>query len=769
MSSRLRGVVALLVSWVVVGVLASLAPVSASAVVTTPGGLTSLSPSRLLDTRIGVGAPKSAVAAGGTVGLQVTGRGGVPASGVSAVVLNVTVTAPAKPGYITVFANRTLRPGASNLNFVAGQTVANLVIAQVGQYGRVNLYNGSTGTVQLIADVSGYYLAGTPIASGTFQPLPPSRVLDTRTGTGAPKAAVAAGGTVALQILGRGGVPAGASVVVLNVTVTAPAKPGYLTVYGEGTTRPTASNLNFVAGQTVPNLVIAQTGPTGKVVLYNGSTGTVQLVADVAGYYLFGMASAEGTFRSLAPYRVLDTRDGVGAPDAAVVAAGTVHLKVTDRGGVPAFGVSAVVLNVTATAPARAGYTTVYADLMPRPTASNLNFATGQTVPNLIIAPVGTNGTVDLFNGGSGTVQLIADVAGYYLSGTPGTGYATYAWGSNSHGQLGEGSTANDQPAPIQVGTDSSSASVEAGYSHTAAVKSSTNLCTWGFNANGQLGDGTTTDRIAPVTVGSGWASVSAGSFHTMAINTDSSLWAWGTNFYGRLGDGTQTEQLAPVKIGTDRWASVSAGGAHTVAVRTDGTLWAWGSNSNGQLGDGTATNRFEPVKVGTDTHWAMVSAGGAHTVAVRTDGTLWAWGANSNGRLGDGTTTDRHAPVRVGSDTRWASVSAGDIHSLAVRTDGTLWAWGYNYDGELGDGTSTTRQAPVQVGTDAHWASVAVGGASTVAVKTDGTLWAWGRNAHGQVGDGTTTTRYVPVQVGINNHWVSVTAGDSHTVGLRW
>lgn len=117
----------------------------------------SLSPSRVLDTRTGVGASKTAVAAGGTVHLQVTGRGGIPASGVSAVVLNVTVTAPAGSGYVTVYGDGTTRPGVSNLNFVTAQAVANLVIAPVGAGGRVALFNWSGGATQLIADVSGWY------------------------------------------------------------------------------------------------------------------------------------------------------------------------------------------------------------------------------------------------------------------------------------------------------------------------------------------------------------------------------------------------------------------------------------------------------------------------------------------------------------------------------------------------------------------------------------------------------------------------------------
>src|SRR5665648_431547 len=437
MSGRFRTLVALLTSWVVVGVLASLAPVSASAAVSTPGGFTPLSPSRLLDTRAGVGAPKAPVVAGGTVALQVTGRGGVPASGVSAVVLNVTVTAPTRAGYLTVYGDGTTRPLASNLNFIPAQTVPNLVIAPVGANGKVALYNGSAGTVQLIADVSGYYLAGAPSVAGAFGSLSPSRLLDTRDGVGAPRAPVVAGGTVHLKVTGRGGVPAfGVSAVVLNVTVTAPTRAGYLTVYGAGFPRPTASNLNFIPGQTVPNLVIAPVGTGGKVDLYNGSTGTLQLIADVSGYYRAGVPSVAGAFGSLAPSRLLDTRAGVGAPKAPVVAGGTVHLKVTGRGGVPAFGVSAVVLNVTVTAPTKPGYVTVYGDGTTRPTASNLNFIPAQTVPNLVIAPVGTNGKVALYNGSTGTVQLVADVAGYYRSEA--LGKTAWAWGDNWYGQLGD-------------------------------------------------------------------------------------------------------------------------------------------------------------------------------------------------------------------------------------------------------------------------------------------------------------------------------------------
>jgi hypothetical protein len=240
----------------------------------------------LLDTRSGVGAAKIAVAAGSTVHLQVSGQGGVPASGVSAVVLNVTVSAATSPGSLTVTGDGTTRPGVSNLNFIAAQTVPNLVIAPVGTNGKVALYNGSAGTIQLIADVSGYYLSGAPSVAGAFGSLVPSRLLDTRSGVGAAKIAVAAGSTVHLQVTGRGGVPAsGVSAVVLNVTVVGSTSAGFITVFGDGTSRPGVSSLNFAKSQTVPNLVIAPVGTNGKVALYNGSAGTIQLIADLSGWF----------------------------------------------------------------------------------------------------------------------------------------------------------------------------------------------------------------------------------------------------------------------------------------------------------------------------------------------------------------------------------------------------------------------------------------------------------------------------------------------------
>ncbi len=306
MSRRFRMVLAVLASWAMLGTLPALGPTRASmvaapgefaSVVAAPGGFTSVVAARVLDTRTGVGGVRGAVPAWGTVRLPVLGRGGVPAVGVSAVVLNVTVTGPTRAGFVTVFADGASRPATSNLNFVAGQTVPNLVVAPVGSAGAVALYNGSGGTVQLVADVSGYVLAGVPSVAGAFTSVVAARVLDTRTGVGGVRGAVPAWGTVRLPVLGRGGVPAvGVSAVVLNVTVTGPTRAGFVTVFADGASRPATSNLNFVAGQTVPNLVVAPVGSAGAVALYNGSGGTVQLVADVSGYVRSQPAPSPGSY-----------------------------------------------------------------------------------------------------------------------------------------------------------------------------------------------------------------------------------------------------------------------------------------------------------------------------------------------------------------------------------------------------------------------------------------------------------------------------------------
>lgn len=372
-------------------------------------------PARILDTRAGLGAPAGKVGPQATVSLLVAGHGCAPnAPGVSAVVLNVTVTEPTAESFLTVWPAGAARPLASNLNFLAGQTVPNLVVVKVGAGAKVTLYNNS-GATHVVADVAGWYGDDGSGGGADFMPLAPARILDTRNGTGAGIGRLGADATLALQVTGRGGVPAtGVSAVVLNVTVTEPVSGSFLTAWPRGEDRPLVSNLNFVAGQTVPNLVVVKVGAGGQVNIYNNA-GATHVVADVAGWYGAAGAGGGAEFAALPPARILDTRDGVGAATGKLAGGSTLPVQVTGRGGVPATGVSAVVLNVTVTEPTAGSFLTAWPAGQDRPVASNLNFVPGQTVPNLVVVKVGDSGKVDLFSN-AGATHVVADVAGWFGS-----------------------------------------------------------------------------------------------------------------------------------------------------------------------------------------------------------------------------------------------------------------------------------------------------------------------------------------------------------------
>lgn len=383
-------------------------------------GFVSLNPTRLIDTRYGMMSSDhlfrgdGPIGAGKSLDLIVAGRGAVPVDGVTAVVLNVTVTNPAAAGYITAWPTGTSRPVSSNLNFVSDQTIANLVIVKLGTGGKVSLYNSST--TNLIVDMAGYFDTSADLVTFT-----PGRLLDTRAGYSTVDGLFQGGGAIGsgarlnLTIADRYGIPAsGVGTVVLNVIAVQPAAAGYLTVWPSDAAQPLASNINFIPGDIIPNLAISKVSASGQVSIYN-SAGDTNLVADVAGWF-----PASSQLTPLVPARLMDTRPGASTIDGqeagagALVSDGSVNLTVLNRGGVPASGVRAVVLNVTVTNPSAPGYLTVWPTSETRPLASNLNFIANQTIPNLVIAKVGSNGQVAFYNGSTGTSQVVVDVVGWF-------------------------------------------------------------------------------------------------------------------------------------------------------------------------------------------------------------------------------------------------------------------------------------------------------------------------------------------------------------------
>lgn len=378
-------------------------------------GFESLVPARLLETRPGLNTVDGrfnglgTVQAGTTTQLEVAGRGGVPANATAAV-LNVTAVSPRSAGYLTIFPCGSARPNASSVNFGVGQTVPNAVMTRLGAGGTVCIY--SQATVDLLVDVNGFFTG-----EQAFSSLNPARVVETRAGLATVDGqfngigAQPAGTTLEFVVAGRGGVPADASSVALNVTAVDARNPGFLTVYPCGTPRPNASSVNFTTGQTVANAVVSRVGVGGRVCIF--TQAATDLIVDVNGWF-----GASSPFVSVVPARLLESRPGLSTVDGVLNGtgpsqAGSIRqVSVLGRGGV-APNATAVVLNVTVTSPTSAGFVTVFPCGSALPNASNLNFSVGQTVPNAVVSKVGTNGQVCIFT--QATTDLIVDVNGFFL------------------------------------------------------------------------------------------------------------------------------------------------------------------------------------------------------------------------------------------------------------------------------------------------------------------------------------------------------------------
>jgi SpoIID/LytB domain protein len=358
-----------------------------------------VAPARLLDTRTGVGTNTAAPLAGGcAMALTVAGAGGVPATGVAGVAVNVTATAAQSAGYLTVYPCGSAQPPTSTVNYGPGDNVANLAQVRVGTSGQICIF--AFAAVHVVIDVTGWYGDG---ASSGYQPMTPTRVLDTRDGTGigGTRQPLGAGASLGFSVA-PAGVPADATGVILNLTSTESDGDGYLTAYPCGGAVPPSSTLNYTAGRNVANQVAVGLGAGGQVCVSSFTASHV--VADVLGW--FG-PRAPGGYVPLTPGRILDTRSGSGQVGAGQI----LRVPVLGAGGVPATGVSAVAVNVTVDQPSGPGFVTVFPCGGAVPLASNLNYATGQVVANVATSPVG-DGAVCVFTWAA--THVIVDVSGYF-------------------------------------------------------------------------------------------------------------------------------------------------------------------------------------------------------------------------------------------------------------------------------------------------------------------------------------------------------------------
>jgi len=344
------------------------------------------------------------------------------------------------------------------------------------------------------------------------------------------------------------------------------------------------------------------------------------------------------------------------------------------------------------------------------------------------------------------------------------TSGAVKCWGNNAFGQLGDGTQASST-TPVDTAGLSDAVAVGAGYTHTCAVTSEGAAKCWGYNLHGEIGNGSAslfvTTPSTPSGLGSGVDSVASGNGHSCALLTTGAVQCWGYNAYGQLGDGTTTDRATPVSVSglSSGVTTIAVGRRQSCAIMSAGDVLCWGLNTAGQLGVGTQTGpetcdgiacSRTPVSVPGVSGAASIASGGFHTCAITSAGGAKCWGANTNGQVGDGTFDTRPSPVDVsGLTSGVAAIAMGGLHSCAIMSAGAAKCWGRDADGELGDGATTDSNVPIDVsGLASGVAAIGLGYNHSCALLDGGGVRCWGRNVAGQLGNGTTAGSGTPVDV---------------------
>jgi alpha-tubulin suppressor-like RCC1 family protein len=371
-------------------------------------------------------------------------------------------------------------------------------------------------------------------------------------------------------------------------------------------------------------------------------------------------------------------------------------------------------------------------------------------------APVAVSGVTDMRNvsaGSQSTCAIRADGA-------------VLCWGYGSFGQIGDGRGARSTPMRV---VNVTSSRVVSGNYHACAIDGSNPVKCWGLGDDGQLGDGAGVSRSTPTSVTKTWGTghsvltMALGQYHTCAVLDDASVWCWGYNAYGQLGDGTTTSTKIPVAVtGLGPAAWVAAGDYFSCAALVDGTVWCWGQDGSGQLGDGGSTDRPVPVQVPSVSSVDKVVAGSHFACAHITvsSNNVWCWGENDHGQLGIGTTANS-PPTNLAFTA--TEVQAGNIHACAIDGAGALWCWGFNGQGQFGIATPSGDQPTPFATSIGPVTQLALGDGQTCAI-VGSVAECWGDGGWGELGDGMFMGRMMPMPITLAGTPTTLAAGNVHS-----
>lgn len=813
-----RRLVTVLVAGALVSALFAVGPAAtvgpASAGISNRYGYVATAPCRVANTV--PGSPLAASGPGATRTFQISGSGaafaaqggkangcGVPDTA-ALVELAVTTVDPAGAGYLRAYPAGASEPSAVLNSFASGVPVTTTAPLLLGTGGALAMTVHGAST-DVVVEVLGYFSTTTPVR---FTAITPCRVLSTTAGS--PLAAgegrdVQVGGAGAV-FAAQGGKPGGCGVpddaegAEVVVTAVGPTGNGYTRVRPADQVGDGATVLNYRSGRSITNAsIVPFSAGAGVDVTLQNFGGSSDYVIDVVGYW---SAGGLGSYvPAVTPCRALDTRPAGGAVPAggvrALVVGGTFDVVPSQGQAMDQLacgvwdGRPGVVASVTVVDPAGAGYLRAWPTGVAPPNATFMNFADGESMTATGTLSLSLSGQRDLVaKVFGGTADLVVDVRGHYerafgpagvvddvapglvhtcalvLSDAP-RGNTVRCVGRNASGQLGDGTT-TDRLVPAAVTTPTSPDPVPinsvhvlaAGYSHSCTLSNGgRSVQCWGSNSAGQLGNGTKVNALRTVTPSfglSGPVVVSPGGSSTCAVLATLSVKCWGLGTGGQLGNGGTASSSLPVLVtGLNGLAAdVTVGAGHACALLRAGTVRCWGSNTFGQLGNGGTASSTVPVDVPGLTGVVDVAAGTFHTCALLAGGSLRCWGKGTSGQLGNGANANSSTPVAVTGLTDATALGAGGAHTCASTAAAVVRCWGQNNKGQLGDGSNVNRPSPVTASVSFGQFAVPLGSVTGVGVgfdatcvtRADGGVRCWGNNSAGQLGDGTTLNRSRPV-----------------------